>query len=181
MVNIGGASGVVVVCENGRDVLPGSRSIKYERRASPGGPELVVVIQGNRQPEAAAPDGAHGNLEVEGAVAEIDCANLVRDIAADLGDSGDVFWRYAVVELSRAEILSRRPAASKQDDCSDQGNRSLGLCEKSSSQHDVFSLEKRSWDARPGRPRRAARTGRFIVAGGARSAMMDSLEKRSDE
>ena len=38
------------------------------------------------------------------------------------------------------------------------------------------SLEKSSWDARPGRPRRAARTGLFIVAGGASSAMMDSSE-----
>ena len=38
-------------------------------------------------------------------------------------------------------------------------------------------LRKNSWDARPGRPRRAARTGLFIVAGGASSSMIDSLGK----
>ena len=35
------------------------------------------------------------------------------------------------------------------------------------------SLEKNSWDAEPGRARRPARTGVFIVAGGASSAMND--------
>src|SRR5215470_6410537 len=37
----------------------------------------------------------------------------------------------------------------------------------------------KSWDARPGRPQRAARTGLLVIAGGASSAMNDSHEKYS--
>jgi len=41
----------------------------------------------------------------------------------------------------------------------------------------TFLLRKSSWDAGPGRARRPARTGVFIVAGGASSAMDDSSEE----